>query len=63
MIEHIKIKVSIAVEKEDKEYLCENCGREGDPPHTCPFELEVHANAELFCTCCEECTKKCLMET
>jgi len=29
------------------------------PPHPCPFSLDVYGNNEDLCTCCEECTQEC----
>lgn len=31
------------------------------PPHECPFAMELQADATP-CTCCDECTTLCTME-
>jgi hypothetical protein len=36
------------------------CCEHGDyDPHPCPFQIEMSADDEDYCTCCPECTDKC----
>lgn len=37
------------------------CANRANPPHTCPFAVEIHDDHRK-CTCCDECTHECRMD-
>lgn len=45
---------------------CERChlfGRKQanpkNPPHSCPYQKEIHDNYKYQCECCDDCTQEC----
>jgi len=39
------------------------CGKEGEPPHPCPYAEEIGGNDDPeYCTCCGECEHECCMD-
>lgn len=42
---------------------CVRCGGVGNKPHTCPYAEEIEDDYEATCTCCDECSHECLMDT
>ncbi len=44
----------------EKEGGC-GCGKDGEPPHPCPYSEEIHGDSETLCTCCDDCQYQCAM--
>ncbi len=60
---HFKISVNdsdILQEVEEEEGRCK-CGRSGQEPHPCPYQVELYGEPvePEYCTCCEDCETKC----
>lgn len=42
----------------NKENKCD-CGKEGEPEHTCPYREDVHGDYTTVCNCCVDCQNEC----
>jgi hypothetical protein len=48
-----------------KPTLCPSCNTNpAEPPHSCPYAEEVSRNDDpMHCTCCDECTHQCYLDS
>ena len=43
--------------------LCQGCQRApAEPPHECPYKVEIAGDRETKCNCCSTCQYSCAMD-
>ena len=48
------------IEKSDRCYRgSESCSNKIEPPHVCPFLVEIDGDDKTLCNCCEDCQGEC----